>query len=316
MRRCPPVLVMVSILVLVAAACDSGSGLTDPVPRSTTTISQPFPSTSTTSLTVEPIEDDWTPIEIVWGVSPACCGQPAFGPVSPEGPISVEGWPTDGFYDVTTSRVGDPPGVLRLAIRRWVPCAEFPDRCPPDSPADGIVTDPATEVVKVVFMDDDLTVVIRPIQQWIDGRFPDPAVGITGSGWALYELLSGFCGGYLPPRNTTNCGVDHAFIDWVWDPYQTGSPLDEIEQEIVARGKDPAFPLGQFDDGSSDMPCSADRSCPIAYRGPQGAHLVITPGLVELLDTYPGYAVYGWWTSLEIRNGHPILHFDAGQVAG
>ncbi len=271
-------------------------------------------TTTTAPFTVEPIEDDWTLAEITWGVQAGCCELPALGPVSPEGPIPAQGWPADGFYDVTATRMGDPPGVLALAIRRWVPCADLPNRCIHDAPKESIVADPASEVARTLIMDEELTIVIRPIQRFEDGR--QTSIGLTGTGRALQRLLSGFCAGYLPPQNTTNCGIDHAFIDWVWDPYQDGRSIDEIEQQIVAHGTDPAFPLGMFDDGSSAIPCSADRRCPIAYRGPHGAHLVIDPGLVEWVEGFPGSVLYGWWTSLEIRKGRPILYIDAGQIAG
>jgi hypothetical protein len=264
-----------------------------------------------------PIDNDWATTEIVWGVTPGCCDQPTTGPASPEGPIPTDGWPADGFYDVTVTRGSDAPGVLQLAIRRWVPCFELPERCTPGYPDDGIVADPDTEIARPVLMTDaDLTVVIRPIQRVVEGRYPDPPVGITGSGSALYELLSGWCEGSLPPGSTINCGVDHAFVDWIWDPFQVGSSVMSISSVLVDHGADPSFPLGPFDDGSSDVPCSTDRPCPLAYRGPLGSHLVIHPGSAESTDGFPGYELYGWWTSLEVRAGRPILYIDAGQIAG
>ena len=275
-----------------------------------------FAAPTTTSFNVEPIDDDWSPIEIDWGVTPACCDQPAIGPVSPVGSIPAEGWPADGFYDVASVRVGDPPGILQMTVRRWVSCSELPDRCLPDPPPDGIVGYPTSEVHKVVFMDEELTVVIRPIQMSHQGQFPDPAVGISGSGRALYELLSGFCGGSLPSPLPVNCGVDHAYADLIWGPYQAGTSLGEIEREIESHADDPDFPLVRFDDGASEIPCSADRACPIAYRGPRGIYFVMNPELVVSAVRWPGLEMYGWWTSLEIRGGRLILFIDAGQVAG
>lgn len=294
-------------------------GSTSTSPKTTPSVSPETTVESTPRTTMfyaEPIEDDWTPIEITWGVRPACCDQAAVGPVSPGGPIPEDAWPPDGFYDVTTTRPGEPAGMIRMAIRRWVPCDESAVPCPPGTAEDGIIADPASEVTKFVVLDDDMTVVIRPIQESVDGAFPDPAAGITGSGTALYELLAGFCTGSLPSPFPANCGVDHAFIDWIWSPHQSGKSPEEIELEIVSRSIDPAFPLEQFDDGSSDLPCSADRSCPIAYRGPHGAHLVMDIGLVDSLERSPSFAMYGWWTSLEIRDGRPILYIDSGQIAG
>jgi hypothetical protein len=241
---------------------------------------------------------------------------PAIGPASPGDPIPIDRWPADGFYDATTTRVDDPPGVLTMAIRRWVPCSNLPDRCPPGAPADGIVPDPASEVVRTVFLDEELTVMIRPLQRKDVGRFPETAVGIAGTGSAFYELLSGFCSGYVPTPNTVNCGVDHAFIDWVSEPYRAGHSIEDIEADILGHGSDPGFPLAQFDDGSENLPCSSARPCPIAYRGPHGAHLVVDPGRVAWVEGFPGSMLYGWWTSLEIRDGRPILFVDAGQIAG
>lgn len=270
------------------------------------------PGTSTPMFFVEPIDDDWAPVDLTWGVQPSCCDQPAIGPASPEGAIPLEGWPADGFYDVTVTRVGDPPGALEMAIRRWVPCAELPGRCSPDPPEGGIGALESSEAVTVVFLEEELTVVIRPLQPVAGG----PAPAITGSGRALYQLLSGFCGGSLPPRNPINCGIDHAVIDWMLEPYQAGATLIEIDREIRRRETDPGFPLEHFDDGSSGVPCSVDRSCPVAYRAPHGARLVLVPSQVEEADGFPGYLLYGWWASLEIRDGRPILYLDAGRIAG
>jgi hypothetical protein len=232
--------------------------------------------------------------------------------VSPPGPIPAVGWPADGFYDVTVTRPGDPPGVVHLEIRRWVSCADLPGACAPDPPADGVVADPSTMVERDVLMD-ELTVVIRPIQ-----TSGEEGVVITGDGAAFLKLLTGFCTGSLPSPLPVNCGVDHAHIDWIWDPYQAGSGVGAIRDEIMGRQADPNFPLGEFDDGSSDIPCSEDdsRDCPIAYRGPHGAQLVMDPAMAPGAERWPGYDMYGWWATLEVREGRPIVYFDAGQIAG
>jgi hypothetical protein len=302
-------------VALVAGACaapepagPTGLPLTPAASTAAPTTTTLQATTSTRAgLVVEPIEGDWAITNSTWGVQAPCCDQPAIGPPSPAGAIPADRWPADGFYDVTVERLGDPPGVLGMAVRRWVPCAELSGRCAPDPPTDGIVGSPASEVLKTVFMDDALTVVIRSLP---------PGPTITGSGGALYELLSGFCGGYLPARNPVNCGIDHAFNDWILEPHRAGAGLMEIRGAIVTRDTDPAFPLEQFDDGSSELPCSPDRSCPIAYRAPHGARLVLGPSLVEEADGSAGFRLYGWWTSLEVREGRPILYIDAGQIAG
>jgi hypothetical protein len=90
-------------------------------------------------------------------------------------------------------------------------------------------------------MDDRLTVVIRPLgDPDLSGSSP---IAITGAGTALYELLSGWCDGFLEHPLTRNCGVDHAFTDWMWEPFRAGSSLDEIETQIRINAADADFPL-------------------------------------------------------------------------
>jgi hypothetical protein len=221
----------------------------------------------------------------------------------------------DGFYDVTVTRLSDPPGVVGLSLRRWVSCTERPDECPPDFPADGVFADQSTEVDTHLALTDDLTVVIQPLQTWHDGGFPNPPQVITGSGTAFYQLLSGWCGGYLPERNPENCGLDHAFLDWIWHPYQAGDSIDQIIAAIESSYTSTPFPFTEFDDGATDIPCGNDRHCATAYRGPQGTHLIVDLTLLDMGENWP-VRLYGWWTSLEIRDGRPVLFIDAEGLAG
>jgi uncharacterized protein len=277
----------------------------------------PSPDDSTGSL---PIDEDWTMTQVDWGVTPSGGDMPALGPVSPQLPspddrLSDDGFEglEDGFYDVTVSRAGDPPGVLLVKIRPWVSCADAPGRCIADAPEDGIVPDPESEIERVVFMDDQLTVLIRPLgDPELSGSSP---MAITGTGTALYELLSGWCDGFLEHPLTRNCGVDHAFTDWIWEPFRAGSSLEEIETQIRINTADAGFPLQTLVHEPGLPDCPMDRDCLIAYRGPRGSNLVLGKWLAEA-DEWPGYELYHWWTSLEIRDGRAILYIDTAQIAG
>jgi hypothetical protein len=270
-----------------------------------------------------PVDDSWTLTGLAWPIQPTCCDTPAIGPVSPPGPIPEVGpWPdtdfsglADGFYDVTVTRVWDPPGVVAVSLRRWVSCTEQPDQCPDGFPEIGIFADPSTEVDTHLVLADGLTVVIQPLQTWHDRRLPDPPRVITGSGTAFYELLSGWCGGYLPERKPENCGIDHAFVDWVWSPHRAGDSIEQIITNLESADTAPSFPFTQFDDRATAIPCGTDRRCITAYRGPQGPHLIVDFTLLDMDEDWPA-RLYGWWTSLEIRNGKPILYIDAGRLTG
>ena len=297
-----------------------------PTISTTTSVTEQAQTATTTTLRPElPIDNDWVATEVGWGVEPACCDAPAVGEASPDAPFpdatvnpgawgADARWPEDGFYDVTVTRVWDPPGLVRMTIRRWVACTQLPELCPIDPPENGIVADPAAEVVATVFLD-ALTVVIKPLQTWQERDPTEGPISITGTGRAFLELLSGWCGGYLPDPNPANCGLDHALIDWIWGPHQTGSSIAEIVEELEARSTDPAFPFGLFDDRATVAPCWTNRRCPITYRGPQGTNLIIDFGLLDLGEDWPTQ-LYGWWTSLEVRDGNPILYIDAGRLAG
>lgn len=262
-----------------------------------------------------PIDGDWTVTNLDWPVQPFCCNAPAVGPASPAAAIPTDGqMPADGFYDVAVTRTWDPPGVIEVTLRRWVSCAESLDSCPADSPDGGVFADPATEVETHLELNENLTVVIEPLQAWDEGRYPDPPQVITGSGLAFYDLLSGWCSGYIPERNTENCGIDHAFPDWIWLPYQAGASIEQIIADLRSADTGPTFPFTEFDDHADDQPCTGYR-CTTAYRGPQGTHLIIDFTLLGLGGNWLD-RLYGWWTSLEVRNGKPILYIDAGRLFG
>jgi hypothetical protein len=268
-----------------------------------------------------PVDDSWTLTGLAWPIQPTCCDAPAIGPVSPPGPIPEVGpWPdtdfsglADGFYDVSVIRAWDPPGVVAVSLRRWVSCTERPAECPAGFPETGIFADPSTELDTHLVLADGLTVVIQPLQTWQNARFPDPPQVIIGSGTAFSELLSGWCSGYLPERNPDNCGIDHAFLDWVWSSHQTGASIERIITDLENSDTASSFPFTQFDDRATDIPCGIDRRCATAYRGPQGTYLIVDFTLLDTGEDWPA-RLYGWWTSLEIRDGKPTLYIDAGRL--
>lgn len=225
-------------------------------------------------------------------VSPQCCAMPAIAPVSPPGPIPDDTWPADGFYDAAATRSDGPEAVLQLVMRRWIACADFPDGCPPDPPPEGVAADPATVVIRDLALDDDLTVVIWALDESIvAGRQP---AALVGSGTAFAELLDG--------------GIDAAFRSWVLEPVAEGVPVDTVIEGILAKGADDEFPFG---------PDPATNS--ICYRGPLDSFLLANPAwLAGSDDPWPpgGNGLYDWWTTLEIRDGEPVLYIHANLVAG
>lgn len=312
MRR---VLLLSLSVVLVVAACgddtESAESTTGP-PATTvvapttlpvpTTVATTTPPTSTTaapsSTTVAPATEApstgaWAVVAPTLPVDPGCCDMPATGPTSPEGAIPIETWPADGFYWAEVGRGAESAGVLQLALRRWVPCAALPDRCAPEPPTDGITSDPASEVSRTLTLDDDLTVVIRGVVPM--EADPASAAVIEGNGTAFDSLCTD--------------GLDRAYVEWVVEPYEAGRSVEDIETELMAASADPTFPFGP----------EPSHGYPLAYRGPQGTYLVAHPSwLMSDGDVWPpGWnGLYNWWTTLEIRDGKPILYIDAGQIAG
>lgn len=52
----------------------------------------------------------------------------------------------------------------------------------------------------------------------------------------------------------------------------------------------------------------------LGYRAPEGAYL--TPGLHAIFEWEEPDWMYGWWCTLEIVDGVPVLYLWAGQIAG
>ncbi len=186
----------------------------------------------------------------------------------------------------------DSSKALRFEISRWILCSEAPDRCPPDAMAEGVFAgDDVT--VRDVPLDDALTVVFWPLANPFAGF--EENVALVGSGTGLGELLTS--------------GIDPALRTWVLDPYEAGVPIEEIISTVTALGREfEDFPFGED-------PVTTT----ICYRAPEDTWLLANPvWLTHPDDPWPpGYnGLYDWWTTLEIRDGSPILYLHANLVAG
>ena len=307
--RAHPMLIVAAALVLVGCgdpqpAPGTESAPAPPPAASTTTAGQPtstlpVPTTVTTTApetttstvtTTPPYVGEWDKVVMELPVTPPCCAEPALAPVSPEGAIPDEGWPEDGFYDITARRLAEPPSTIELDIRRWVSCAEgsLPG-CYPDTPVPGVTGDPTSQKTKLLDLNEDVTVVIWPV--WEDSNAEPSA--LVGSGTDFAELLLS--------------GIDHALLQWVWEPYSAGTPIETIYDDLIVRSADPSFPFAQEPTTTTFM-----------YRGPHSALLIAEAWLLESADPWPPGVdgLYTWWTTLEIRDGKPVLYVYANLVAG
>jgi hypothetical protein len=224
-------------------------------------------------------------------VSPQCCDLPVIAPASPPGPLPDQGWPADGFYDATAIRPAEPGNAIDLEIRRWVSCADLPDRCSPDPPAGGVTSDPDDSTTRTLVLDDSVTVVLWPLWTFFD----DGPTALVGSGTDLALML-------------TN-GIDAAYEEWVVMPFESGVPVEDIVADLTIRSDDPAFPFGRDASGWEGF----------VYRAPEEARPTAQPGsLLEHAESWPpGYnGLYDWWVTLEIRDGTPVLYVYANQIAG
>lgn len=252
------------------------------------------------------LDAGWTSIaDFTWPVAPACCSLATTGPASPEGELTPERWPTDGFYDAEVVRRAGTLGDLTVTLRRWVACTDRPDLPCGDLP-DGlnedirIVGDPASEVVRTVAVD-DIGVVLVPLHGPVDSVWPAPSTAMAGEPGGLARLLT--------------AGLDPAYRTWVLGPHLAGGPWPTIRDDLVERSIDPAFPFG-IDICEEAEDCGA----PVGYRGPLDTNLIVVPAAISApLDRWPAghNGLYGWQNvTLEIRDGAPILYLWAGQVAG
>lgn len=251
------------------------------------------------------LAEGWTVIEgFRWPVEPGCCGMETVGPTSPEGPIPQDRWPADGYYEARARRPAEHPSMLRLTLRRWVSCDDFPESpCAPDPPPDPmtgedarIAGDPTSEVVREVPIA-SLRVVLIPIHDF--GLEEQRA--LDGAPGAFSTLISS--------------GIDDAYRRWVYEPYLAGASPAAIHRELLERSADPDFPFG------IDY-CGDYESCgPLAYRGPFGTSILADPmwGAWGQLSLWPpgSDGLYAWSiVTLEVRGGEPILYVWAGPIAG
>lgn len=224
----------------------------------------------------------WRPSDKEAPVAAACCSMNHNGPTSPPLPAESGPFVYDGPYSVTVTRQEGETDILEMEIRRWLACSEQPDRCSPDLFPGDVYTDPDNSVTRTVALDDELLVVILPIacipdDTWIEAP-------IEGSGAAFATLLH---------------RIDAAVTTVIAPMYGTNA----LEN---AGAEDPTFPYGP-------VPCE-ELGWVTGYRGPEDSFL--TDGWYTVFTSEEPTWMYGWWNSLEIRNGNPILYIWAGQIAG
>jgi len=222
----------------------------------------------------------WRSTDLTPSVAKGCCGMNDNGPVSPPLPPAAGPYPDDGPYSVAISRSPAPTDDLTLEVRRWLPCADAPDRCAPDAVPGDVYADPEHAVVRTVPLDSALRVVIRSIGHVTGNEWTEPS--IEGDGSALATLFRRY--------------------DAAWT---YAAPLLEGENDLLTRGRiDPTFPYGP----------SPGEEWVLGYRGPAGSYLTTNSFAMAGQDRASGW--YHWWPTLEVIDGTPVLFLWAGQIAG
>ncbi len=228
----------------------------------------------------------WSPTTRQAPVEAACCGTNNNGPVSPPLPPATGAFPDDGAYAVRVTRAEGQTDELQLEIRRWLPCSEQPERCSPDLFPGDIYADLEASVVRSVSLDGDLTVVLRPIGKPVDDTWTESP--LEGDGAALARLLE---------------RIDAAAAAYVAPEFEaTGGPPGDLLETGAA---DPTFPYGP-------APLGEDWGSVLSYRGPESSYLTSEFYAAFEWDDW----MYGWWCTLEIVDGEPILYIWAGAIAG
>jgi hypothetical protein len=184
-------------------------------------------------------------------VHPGCCDQGAVVPASPAAAWPGEGWPVNGFYDVS---VEPTDGRLELTIRKWLSCRDHPGLCPEWWVGDEVTVDPEQPaLLRTIPLDERVVAVIMPFF----GEGP-----LVGDGAALEALLA---------------DIDAAVDTWLPD-VEADWPSD-----VLDHASDPSYPFG--------VPESPDPTgqWPIGYRGPGGDHLTRPPwwAVLEMRDGEP-----------------------------
>ncbi len=281
--RCARLIVALTVGALAVACVSDGPDRPEPPPR---------PDASRPDDTIDP-DAGWSTLpDFTFPVQPATGDQPATGPTSPAEPLPAQGWPADGFYDVEVVR---PTGsALQLRVRRWVAIEDLPEWL--EDVGDAIEGDPTDDVERRVPID-ELAVVLVPIYEGAGA----PPTALLGRPGAFATLLTD--------------GIDPAYRQWIHEPYLAGTSPEAITRDLSVRSQDPAFPFG-LDHCGGEIGCG-----PLAYRGPHGSSLVTDPRWMswDSRESWPPgpNGLYGWHaTTLEIRDGAPLLYLWAGQIAG
>jgi hypothetical protein len=264
---------------------------TDPSEPAPSPGDEPADATEPEPEDAEP-EAGWSSQVYGWPVAPGCCGAPTTGPTSPAGRLPPNGWPADGFYAVEVARTAADTSTLELTVRRWLPSEEPIEMW--EGIEDVIVPDPDEAIERQVGIA-DLTVVLLPIHPF----GAEETRALVGEPGALARLLGD--------------GIDTAYRRWVFEPAMGGASVAAIEQDLLTRSSDPAFPFGQ------DHQPDATADTPFAYRGPAGSSLLADPSWLEPTTAWPPglNGLYSWHgLTLELRAGDPVLHLWAGQIAG
>lgn len=196
-----------------------------------------------------------------------CCGMNDNAPVSPALPPESGPFPEDGAYSVSVTRQQGETDSLALEIRRWLPCSERPDQCAPDVLAGDVYPDPANGVLRIVRLDDSLTVVVKPIGHFVDAFWTD-LPSIEGNGAAFASLLR------------------------------------RVDAAVAMRAANPDLPIRGATDPTDPFGPSADGE-DWGYRGPEGTYLTAyvldpnaPPGMyewwctLEIVDGAP--VLYVW----------------------
>jgi hypothetical protein len=209
------------------------------------------------------------------GLFPGCCESAPTVPASPAAALPDEGWPSDGFYAVdvrASDGTGDPgdaaavalPGTdgFEVTVHPFVPCADVREQCLDIWSDDVVVADADREIVRTLTPDDELTVVLMPVEG---------STAVAGHGVALRDLL-----GELHAARS-----EHA------------ADLDAYAEDgVFPAGDDPSFPFGL------GVPLQVPQQRVLAFRGPGGTHLVIRPWwtVLEIRGGQPIlYAHAGIW---------------------
>ena len=116
-----------------------------------------------TEIAVYPDAIPWMLSAGAWpeGLEPGCCDMGEVAPPSPSVPWPDNGWPADGFYDVSTQRSDT---SIDLVIRRYLSCRDNPGLCPEWWVGDEVIADSdGAGLERTLMLDENLIVVIEGV---------------------------------------------------------------------------------------------------------------------------------------------------------